>query len=445
MHAIVATALSYAHPDGTPVFDRCSFTLPQRRYGVVGANGSGKTTLLRLIHRELIPSAGSIAVSGSTEYLEQLEAPESPCSAGERMRERLAIAFDANAGWLLLDEPSNHLDAAGRKRLYHWMGRWGGGTIVASHDRRLLQLVDAIVEIRDGGIRTFEGNYGDYVAQREAEANRIEAEIRNAQAQVKRERAEALADRERSDQRARSGKARAQAANLPKVLRGALARKAQNSAARSAAVHATRLDDARTRLDAARERAGRAQELSFDLPATSVPSGRYCYRMAGNAIAEIVGPERIGLCGDNGTGKTTLLQTIETHALVPVAHLDQRLAMLPSTGTVADAMREAAPHETEHGRRVHLGRLGFEQERTELSVAHLSGGERMRAALALLFAREHPPQLLLLDEPEAHLDLVSLEELTAALHGYLGALVVVSHDEALLEELRLDRVVTLRR
>ncbi len=165
------------------------------------------------------------------------------------------------------------------------------------------------------------------------------------------------------------------------------------------------------------------------------------------------GPERVALTGGNGSGKTTLLRVLAGD-LVPergsvtrsqgrVAHLSQRLDLLDPGTTVADALAAAAPQRPEAERLTLLARFLFRGARAHLPVGALSGGERLRAVLACVLFAEPAPQLLLLDEPTNNLDLVSTAHLVAALEAYRGALVVVSHDERFLADLRLDRRVEL--
>jgi ATPase subunit of ABC transporter with duplicated ATPase domains len=235
-------------------------------------------------------------------------------------------------------------------------------------------------------------------------------------------------------------------------------RGAQVTAAKRRGVHEDRVSAQAHRLDAARAAQRVVRAIDVDVPETAVPAGKVVITPSALDLHAggvrlwpapvsfgVIGPERIALRGANGSGKSTLLRHLSERAQVRTAYLDQRLELLPEHLTLAEAMREAAPALAEHDRRVRLGRLGFEQERTEARIAILSGGERMRAALALLFVRPDPPQLLLLDEPETHLDLTSLDELVMALDGYHGALIVVSHDTGFVRAIGAGRTIELAR
>jgi ATPase subunit of ABC transporter with duplicated ATPase domains len=168
-------------------------------------------------------------------------------------------------------------------------------------------------------------------------------------------------------------------------------------------------------------------------------------------VGELVvrGPERIAVVGPNGGGKTTLLEAIagrRAHPLtgvgapaVPVAYLPQRLDVLDDAATVLDNVRAAAPTATPHDIRARLARFLVRGDQVDQPAGTLSGGERFRVSLACLLLAEPPPQLLLLDEPTNNLDLDSVEQLTAALAGYRGALIVASHDRPFLADIGVQR------
>jgi len=187
-------------------------------------------------------------------------------------------------------------------------------------------------------------------------------------------------------------------------------------------------------------------------PAAAAPPGA----PAAAALDELIvrGPERIALTGPNGAGKTTLLRAIAGLAPRPgvgvrlgavVGYLPQRLDLLDDSLSVVDNVRAAAPAASVNEVRASLARFLFRGERADRLAGTLSGGERFRAVLAALLLAQPAPQLLLLDEPANNLDMASVRQLSQALEGYRGALVVVSHDLPFLRSagitrwLRLDR------
>ena len=529
MSPIVVSDLSFSWPDDTVVFSGLSFTVPEGRTGLVAPNGAGKSTLLRLIAGEHRPLGGTITVDGTLGYLPQtlpfeahltvaevlgvqatidaldalaagdsseavftaigddwdveersraqlarlglghvtLDRELSTLSGGEVVSVGLAARLLARPDVLLLDEPTNNLDRAARQRLYDALDAFGGTLLVVSHDRVLLDRMDRIAELRDDEVHYYGGNFTAYTEAIEAAQSSAEADVRNAEQLLKREKRQMQQARERAARRSGTAARNVKDAGLPKIVAGKLKRDAQESAARADDVHAKRVDDARQRLDDA-ERAVRDDDsLVLDLPDTGVPAGRTLLtvrgvdvRAAGRKLfgdngvdLDVRGPERIALTGPNGAGKSTLLRVINGD-LEPergavhradgrVAYLSQRLDVLQPQQTVAESLAAFAPT-LGHTRRMHLlARFLFRGDRMHLPVSALSGGERLRATLLCVLYAEPAPHLLLLDEPTNNLDLVSVAQLESALNSYRGAMIVVSHDERFLDAIGIDRRLEL--
>ncbi|KIU18058.1 ribosomal protection-like ABC-F family protein [Mycolicibacterium llatzerense] len=388
-------------------------------------------------------------------------------SGGEVITLGLAAQLLRRPDVLLLDEPTNNLDAAARQRLYDELDRYPGALLLISHDRALLDRMDRIAELRDGDVQSYGGNFTAY-QDAVADAQRAAAdEMRNAESQLKLQKRQMQQARERAARRAGTAARNLKDAGLPKIVAGKLKRNAQESAGRADEVHARRVDDARARLDAA-ERAVRDDDvIALDLPNTEVPAGRTVLsasdlnilrggRMlfADNGIdLDIRGPERIALTGRNGAGKSTLLRMIDgdiepdagtlTRGDGRVAYLSQRLDLLDEQRTVLENLMSWAPTLSITRRRHLLAQFLFQDNRIDLPVSVLSGGERLRATLACVLYAEPAPHLLLLDEPTNNLDLVSVGQLESALNAYRGAFIVVSHDERFLDAIGIERRMTL--
>jgi ATPase subunit of ABC transporter with duplicated ATPase domains len=156
--------------------------------------------------------------------------------------------------------------------------------------------------------------------------------------------------------------------------------------------------------------------------------------------------DRIGVRGRNGSGKSTLLRVLagelqplrgEVKRAATTALLDQTLSSLPAHDSALQLLQRANPMASEGTLRTQLALLGLDAERSLRPLGTLSGGERVKAALAAVLYAEVPPQLLLLDEPGNHLDLASLAALEQMLNQYRGSVVIVSHDQALLDAVHL--------
>jgi ATPase subunit of ABC transporter with duplicated ATPase domains len=527
MSSIVCSNLSFSWPDGTALFTDLSFVIESGRTGLVAPNGAGKSTLLKLIVGEYRAAAGSVGVDGVLGYLPQtlpfdarrtvadvlgvapviealnalnagdareqvfaaigddwdveertraqldrlglahvsLEHHLGSLSGGEVVSVGLAGQLLRRPDVLLLDEPTNNLDVDARHRLYDALDDLSGCLLLVSHDRVLLDRMDRIAELHRGEMLFYGGNFARYEeavgeAQRTAESN-----VRNAEQELKVQKRQRQQARERAARRSSTAARNVKDAGLPKIIAGAMKRKAQESSGRADGVHAARITDARARLDDA-ERALRDDDaIVLDLPATEVPAGRTVFSGDGltmtrghrtlfaDADLSVRGPERISLTGPNGAGKSTLLRVISgelgpdggtiQRAEGRIAYLSQRLDLLDPERTVADCLAACAPSLSETRRRHLLAQFLFRGNRIHLPVAALSGGERLRATLACVLFAEPAPQLLLLDEPTNNLDLASVGQLESALNAYEGAFVVVSHDQRFLADIGVERELRL--
>ncbi|EFQ82776.1 ABC transporter, ATP-binding protein [Aeromicrobium marinum DSM 15272] len=381
-------------------------------------------------------------------------------SGGELVLLTLAGVLLQRPDVLLLDEPTTHLDGAARGRVRDLVRTWSGTLLVVSHDRELLNLVDDIGEMRDHTVRWYGGGFDAYEAAVAAESEVAERAVRTATTDLRRQQRD-LADTQVVLARRRRYGARAAAEKrVPKIVAGHLRRSAQESAGALRGVHEDRLDGARERLEAAEARLRTDREITIDLPDTRVPSRRDVLTLDrvrpgfGDAVVDLDlrGPERVALVGPNGIGKTSVLRAItgelppragSVRVHVPWRHLRQDGRLLDDTLSVVANVAAQAPAATPHEIRERLARFGFRGRAADQPAGTLSGGERIRATLACLLLARPAPQLLLLDEPTNHLDLPSIDRVVEALDAYRGALVVVSHDETFLNDLRLDRRIRL--
>lgn len=377
-------------------------------------------------------------------------------SGGERMRVALAGAFVSDADMLVLDEPTNHLDRSARRWLLGQMAARQGGVVVASHDRELLGAVDAIVELSPAGLRRYGGNWSLYAAQRDQERAAAQSALEHARTERERGRKALQREHDAQQRRAAQGRRLGRTANLAPILLGRM----KNSAEAHAGREHERQQEARDKLDAAVREAARhapAQApVALALPDSTVPAGKQVLALEqvrapfappGLPALDGVwsGPVRIAITGPNGCGKSSLLRLVAGQLAsaagrvvrgVRAAWLDQHNAqLLPPQASVLQRLAQLGSPLPESTLRTRLAQLGLDADRVQRPAGVLSGGERIKAALACALWSGEPAQMLLLDEPTNHLDLASVEALQSALQGFGGALLVVSHDRYFLSAL----------
>lgn len=523
--SIQITGLSWSTPDATRLFENLTIGFSAERTGLVGRNGIGKSTLLHLIAGRLKPLAGMIGVSGTLRILDQhprdipgqtvadlfgvscaiallhraeagttdadelaradwtLEtrmaqaldrmglraAPTTPTatlSGGQRTRAMLAALLFHDPDFILLDEPTNNLDTDGRAAVADLLAGWRGGAIVVSHDRTLLEMMDAIVELSGKGVTRHGGNFTHYRARKEAElaaADHDLAKARRTLAETARKRQIAAERKARKDARGKAGRTKGA---QPKILLDRARERSEASGGAAARLTDRQAADANERVQTAAARVEVLAPVAIEIPATGLAAGQTVLRaraltggpdparpLVRNFDLTLTGPERVAITGANGAGKTSLLRLLTgdlpaqsgkvtitpRHAL-----LDQYLSLLDPVQSLKHNFARLNPQDGENACQAALARLRFRADAASRIAGTLSGGEMLRAALACVLGTR-PPQLLVLDEPTNHLDLDTLDVLETALREFDGALLVVSHDAAFLDAIGITRRVTLEK
>ncbi|MDV0597539.1 MULTISPECIES: ABC-F family ATP-binding cassette domain-containing protein [unclassified Enterobacter] len=376
-------------------------------------------------------------------------------SGGERIRALLCGAFTAQADYLLLDEPTNHLDRQGRTWFYDQLACYQGGVLVASHDRELLEKVPRILELSASGLRSYGGNYADYTHQRDFEQQAARAALEHAATERKRTRARMQKEHDDSQRRSAKTLRTVDTLNIASFERIKYKMAAKERIGSWKKQHSDQNEALNAAVNKARERVEADNPVMFTLPGSQIPEGKQVLVLEDLVLPHVnipplnwrmAGPMRVALKGPNGCGKSTLFKTIlgenaprsgACKLSVSCAYLDQHLSQLDLSQSVMTHLNLANTPLDEGVLRTRLAQLQLGADKVTLPLVELSGGERLKAALACVLWRAEATQLLLLDEPTNHLDLASVQAIESALVGFPGALLVVSHDEAFLRGLTL--------
>ena len=454
------------------VFENIDFTVNENeRIALVGRNGSGKTTLLKVLTGECELSSGQLIRSSRTtvSYLKQNALAQSEQSIREvfddvfheikekerqleelaeilktRHDEKLITRYSdleddpdhelqlkylllAKPDLLLLDEPTNHLDLSTIEWLEGYLAKYKKALVIVSHDRTFLDhSVDVVYELEYGSIRRYAGNYSSFVEQKKNDLIRQEAAYRRQQKDIRR--LEELIEKFRYKKN-KAAFAQSKIKYLERMERIEDPKKADTKSFKAKFVCAVRGGKNVLSLD--------HFQVGYDHPLAEVS-------------LEIHRGERICVMGDNGTGKSTLLKTIEGlieplsgymmfgHQ-IETGYFDQNLADFHGGNTVLEELWNDYPDLDLYTARSVLGAFLFTADEVFKEVNVLSGGEKVRLSLAKLMLKK--ANFLILDEPTNHLDIISKEALENALSEYDGTILFVSHDRYFIRKIATSCLV----
>lgn len=393
------------------------------------------------------------------------EYPLVQLSSGQLTRLCLTRAFSSEADFLLLDEPTNHLDQVARGQCYEEIRQWKKGMIVISHDRTLLNLMEEIVELTSLGVQRYGGNYEAYQTQKSLETQSREQQFLEAKKQLQKTQQSVQSSKEKHEQRQAQGRKLRKTNSQAKVILDKAKDRSSRSQGELLTRHHRMITEAQTRLKTAIENRELVEGIRVDLPKTQVANGKILLQIKEleftcpngekpvleNFNLTLQGPEHIALTGPNGSGKSTLVKLI-LNELKPkrgeiylgaeyVSYLDQTASLLKEDETLLENFIRLNPDANENDAYRCLALFLFRNVMAQKRVNTLSGGEKLRALLACVLMAKHPPQLLILDEPTNHLDVHSIEQIESALKNYRGAMIIISHDAAFLENVGIDRFI----
>ncbi|MFL0249569.1 ribosomal protection-like ABC-F family protein [Clostridium neuense] len=442
------------------------------KIGIVGVNGAGKSTLLSILCGKLEVDEGYIKHYGSCSYISQLEEPNyevkdnelyskfnlqnkynNNLSGGEKTRFKIAEALSKESGILFADEPTSNLDISAVKMFEGMLLNFNGSIMLVSHDRELLDSVcNKILEIENGKVKLYDGNYSQFINRKKMERERKEFEY-----------TQYVKEKERLEKAAVEIEGRTSSMKkAPKRMGNSearLHRKMGNQKSKAKLDKTRKAMYSRIEHLETKEKVVKVEKGNIDFEALNkvhsrvVISGENINKAFGkrtifdNAKFEIFSGTKVALMGDNGCGKTTLIkmilndkEKIKVSKALEIGYFSQDLSILDESKTVLYNVMKTSVYDEAFARLI-LSRLLFKREDVYKEVSVLSGGERVKLSFAKMILTGS--NILILDEPTNYLDLYSIEALEEVLKEYDGTVLFVSHDRKFIKKVATD-ILTIK-
>lgn len=527
---LILQGITYIHPNKDLLFSDVNLIVnKQDKIALTGNNGTGKSTLLKILAGNLQVASGQVKADTQPYYVPQLTdqfnhltlaevlqvndklRAFSEILDGDATEENLAVLDDdwtieercqeAFTHWgldglnfhqkmetlsggqktkvflagirilqpeiVLLDEPSNHLDAHSRSLLHAYIQSTKNTLVVVSHDRFLLNLLNTVCELSNRGITVYGGNYDFYYEQKSAALHALNQDLKSKEKALKKAKEIKKESLERQQKLDARGKKKQEKAGVPTIAMNTLRNNAEKSTSRMKNVHNEKMDAISQDLNQLRASLPDLGKMKMDFDNSMLHQGKvlltakdvnfnyggqFLWKQALNF--QITSGERIAIKGANGSGKTSLIKLIlgelepqsgsMARTKIQSIYIDQDYSLIDNRLNVYEqAQQFNSGALQEHEIKIRLNRFLFPQAYWEKPCSALSGGEKMRLMLCSLTISNHAPDLIVLDEPTNNLDIQNIEILTAAVNEYRGTLLVVSHDVYFLEQINVERCVEL--
>ncbi|MEH7123657.1 Vga family ABC-F type ribosomal protection protein [Bacillus sp. JJ1773] len=424
------------------------------RIGLVGRNGSGKTTLLKILAGKISSEEGTVHHYSQCELIPQLKRTDTTKSGGEVTQAYIKEAFLKDPDLLIADEPTTNLDTEHIEWVEKKLIQWRGAFIIVSHDRAFLDaLCTKIWEVNEGKIKEYSGNYSDYVAEKELEQQQEKLAYEKYENKKKQLKEALLLKEKKADKATKAPKKVSKSEARITGAKPYFAKK-QKKLQKTAKAIETRLEKLE-KVEKVRER----PPLKMNLPNAETIKDRIILRAqdVSGVIGERVlwdqtsfyvrGGEKVAIIGPNGCGKTTLVKKlinldngITLSPSVKIGYFSQNLNIIDAERSILENVQSTSKQDETLIRTV-LARMHFFRDDVYKLVGVLSGGERVKVALAKLFLSDI--NTLILDEPTNFLDTEAVEALESLLKEYEGTIIFVSHDRRFIENLA-TRILAIR-
>ena len=435
------------------------------KIGLVGENGSGKSTLIKVLISEEEIDSGSVYLTSSYSYISQLDEFEgdintnsinrrinSPkeykefLSGGEKIKLKIKAALKENISLIIADEPTSNLDRNSIKELDDIFKSYKGSFLLVSHDREFLDnTCNIIIEISEGKIKSYKGNYTNYLNLKREEKDRAGKEYKEYISEKNRlEKAIVVKEKQGDSIRSTPKRMGNSEARLFRKMGGQKGKKKLDNAVKNIEQRINHLEvkekpknekDIKIRIKSGLEIVTKTPITVKDF---KIKAGDKI--LCENASFRILKGKKVALIGDNGSGKTTLIreilkncsEEIKINSKVAIGYFDQELKILKEEKSILDNIKEDSSFD-ESFIRINLDGFGFRGDSVYKKVEVLSGGEKVKVALCKIILGDN--NLLILDEPTNYLDIVSMESLESALKNTDKTLILVSHDKRFIENI----------
>lgn len=522
--------INYTLPTGEVLLANINLSLQKHdKIALIGNNGTGKSTLFQLICGNLTPTSGEIFLQTTPYLVPQvygqfndltiaqalkvdkklnslneiltgnasalhfewladdwtienrieeafafwhlqdlaLNQKMSSLSGGQQTKVFLAGIKIHQATFILLDEPSNHLDGESKKVLIDFLKQTPSTVALISHDRALLNNVHTTAELNKRNIKIYPGNYDFYANEKETERQTLRASLDEKEKMLRKARENERVMMERQQKLDARGKQKQEKAGVSRIMMNTLRNKAENSTSKTKSVHFEKINNLSQELTVLRSELPDIDYIKFGLTNARLHRGKLLFKLIDVNFGykdqmlwhdhlnfQISSGDRIAIKGANGAGKTTLLNIL-LGKVAPVKGqiftakartvvVDQSYASIENALTVYEQAQQFNENQLlENEVKTRLHRFLFEHEDWQKKCGVLSGGEKMRLILCGLTMQTEAPDILVLDEPTNNLDLQNMELLSAAIRNYEGTLIVISHDENFLVDINIEHSIFL--